>query len=151
MKKSLYISIVALSVVFLDQLTKYFVNYYLDPLDRIEIFSFLHLVNVRNTGAAFGMFKSFGNNFFIIVSSIAIVFMIWLLFSYRYSHFGLSLVLGGAIGNLIDRILCGKVIDFIDFSVGTFHWPAFNVADSSLTIGIVIVLISPVFRSRLRG
>jgi signal peptidase II len=63
-----------------------------------------------------------------------------------YSTFGLSLILSGAIGNFIDRILYGEVVDFIDFSIGKFHWPAFNVADSSLTIGIIIVFLTSLLK-----
>jgi len=123
----------------LDQLTKYLVSTYISPLDSIEILPFLHLVHIRNTGAAFGMFKNFGSSFFILLSIVAIIIVLSLLKKGTYSRFGLSLVLGGALGNLIDRIRFGKVVDFIDFSIGDFHWPAFNVADSSLTIGMSVI------------
>jgi len=103
-------------------------------------------VNIRNIGAAFGMFKGLGSSFFIGISLLAIIFVMWLLVTSKYSYFGLSLIFGGAIGNLIDRILYGKVVDFIDFSVGRFHWPAFNVADSALTIGIMIIFLTSLFR-----
>ncbi|NWF99279.1 MAG: signal peptidase II, partial [Nitrospirae bacterium] len=63
-----------------------------------------------------------------------------------YSLTGLSMILGGAIGNLIDRLINGKVVDFIDFSIGSFHWPAFNVADSALTVGIGIIIIKSIFK-----
>jgi signal peptidase II len=83
-----------------------------------------------------------GSTFFIIVSLIAMIFVVSLLIKKTYNTFGLSLVLGGAIGNLIDRIVYGNVVDFADFSVGTFHWPAFNVADSALTVGIFIIIVT---------
>jgi signal peptidase II len=101
---------------------------------------------VRNTGGAFGMFKSVGSTLFIAVSVMAIIFVIWLLIRTKEGYFGLSLILGGAIGNLIDRLRYGWVVDFIDFSVGKFHWPAFNVADSALTIGVIVVLLSSQLR-----
>ena len=142
MKRAENILLIVLSVIVLDQITKYLVISFLSPVDSIKIFPFLHLVSVRNIGAAFGMFKGLGNIFFIPVSIIAIIFVIWLLTKRSYNIFGLSFILGGAIGNFIDRMLYGKVVDFIDFSIGKFHWPAFNVADSSLTIGIIIVLFS---------
>jgi signal peptidase II len=63
-----------------------------------------------------------------------------------YNSVGLSLVLGGAIGNVIDRVLYGKVVDFIDFSIGRFHWPAFNVADSALTIGIIVIFLTSLLK-----
>jgi signal peptidase II len=103
-------------------------------------------VNVSNTGAAFGTFRNLGSNFFIMVSVAAILFVITLLMRRTYNTFGLSLVLGGAIGNLIDRLFYGMVVDFIDFFIGRFHWPAFNVADSALTIGITIILLTSLLK-----
>jgi signal peptidase II len=146
MKRAACIFFIVLTIVALDQITKYLIAGSLNPDDSIEIFPFLHIVNVRNIGAAFGSFKNLGSTFFIIISILAIAFVIYLLIKRIYNYFGLSLVLGGAIGNLIDRILYGKVIDFIDFSVGSFHWPAFNVADSSLTIGIIIIFLTSVLK-----
>ena len=126
-------------VVVLDQITKYLISSSLSPIDSIEIFPFLHIVHVWNTGSAFGMFKNLSSSFFILVSIAAIIIVIYLLKKSTYNRFGLSLILGGALGNLIDRVRFGKVFDFLDFAVGDFHWPAFNVADSSLTIGMSIV------------
>jgi signal peptidase II len=146
MRRFVYVTLIVLFVIALDQITKYLVTSYLTPSDSIEIFPFLHLVSVRNTGAAFGMFRNFGSVFFIGISVLAIIFVIWLLIRSNYSYFALSLVLGGAIGNLIDRILYGKVVDFIDFSIGNFHWYTFNVADSSLTIGIMVIFLISLFR-----
>jgi signal peptidase II len=146
MKRTAYVFFIVLIVVALDQITKYLIAVSLNPADSIEIFPFLHIVNVRNTGAAFGSFKNLGSSFFIILSVLAIAFVIYLLIKRTYNYSGLSLVLGGAIGNLIDRILYGKVIDFIDFSVGSFHWPAFNVADSALTIGIIVIILNSLFK-----
>ncbi len=146
MKKSKYVLLIVSSIIFLDQLTKYLVINYLNPFDAIEVFPFLHLVSVRNTGAAFGMFKGLGNTSFIAISVFAIIFVIWFLIRDMYNYFGLSLVLGGAAGNLIDRLLYGQVVDFIDFSIGRFHWPAFNVADSSLTIGIIIIFLQALLK-----
>jgi len=142
MKRALIISIIVLSVVALDQATKYLILTLIPVHDSIEIFPFLRIVHVRNIGAAFGMFKNLGSAFFVLLSFIAIGFILYLLAKRIYNSFGLSLILGGAIGNLIDRIAHGMVTDFIDFSVGAFHWPAFNVADSSLTIGIGIILLT---------
>jgi signal peptidase II len=123
MKRSKYVLLIVLSIILLDQVTKYLVISYLNPFDAIEVFPFLHLVSVRNTGAAFGMFKGLGNISFITISVFAIMFVLWFLIRDMYNYFGLY----------------GQVVDFIDFSIGKFHWPAFNVADSSLTIGIIII------------
>ncbi len=146
MRRSFSIVTIVLSVVVLDQVTKYLIMAHLPLFDSREIFPFLHIVHVRNTGAAFGMFKSLGSTFFIILSAVAIIFIVHLLAKRTYSSLGLSLILGGATGNLIDRLLYGKVVDFIDVSVGSYHWPAFNVADSSLTIGIAVILIKYFFK-----
>jgi len=146
MRRSVYILLIVLSIIAIDQITKYFVISYLTPFDSIEIFPFLHLVIVRNTGAAFGMFRNFGSTFFVGISVLAVIFIVYLLIKSSYNFIGLSLVLGGAIGNLIDRILYGKVVDFIDFSIGKFHWYTFNVADSSLTVGIIVIFLISLFR-----
>jgi signal peptidase II len=146
LKRAKHVLFIVFTIIALDQITKYLVISYMGPFDSVKLSPFLHLVNVRNTGAAFGMFKNFSSSFFIGISTGAIIFVIWLLFKNKYNLFGLSLVLGGAIGNLIDRMRYGKVIDFIDFSVGSFHWPAFNVADSCLTIGIIVIFLTSLFR-----
>src|SRR4030042_5275662 len=146
MRRSVYILLIVLSVIAIDQITKYLVISYLTPSDSIAIFPFLHLVIVRNTGAAFGMFRNFGSTFFVGISVLAVTFIVYLLIKSSYNFIGLSLVLGGAIGNLIDRILYGKVVDFIDFSIGKFHWYTFNVADSSLTVGIIVIFLISLFR-----
>lgn len=142
MKKIIYVFLTASLVVALDQITKHLIIVYVKPTDGIEIFPFLHIVSVRNIGAAFGILKNIGSSFFIGISIFALILVIWLLIRTKEGHFGLSLILGGAIGNLIDRLRYGWVVDFIDFSIGKFHWPAFNVADSALTIGVIVVLLS---------
>ena len=134
--------LISFIVVALDQITKYLALTYINPYDSFKILPFLHLVLVTNKGAAFGMFKHIGSSFFIAASVIAIIFVIYLLIRGKEDHLGLSLILGGAIGNLIDRILYGSVVDFIDLSIGKYHWPAFNVADSALSIGVTIILLN---------
>ncbi len=146
MKKYAYVLLITLSVIALDQITKYMIVTSFNAYDSIEIFPFLNIVSVRNTGAAFGMFRSLGSGFFIIISLAAIIFVVNLILRNAYNFIGLSLILGGAVGNLIDRLFYGKVVDFMDFSAGNFHWPAFNVADSALTIGIGIILITSLIK-----
>jgi len=138
-KEAFLISII---VVALDQITKYLALTYINPYDSFKILPFLHLVLVTNKGAAFGMFKHIGSSFFIAASVIAIIFVIYLLIRGKEDHLGLSLILGGAIGNLVDRILYGSVVDFIDLSIGKYHWPAFNIADSALSVGVTIILLN---------
>ena len=138
-KEAFLISFIAVA---LDQMTKYLAINYVNPYDSFKIFPFLHLVLVTNKGAAFGMFKNMGSSFFIAASVVAIIFVIYLLIRGKENHFGLSLILGGTIGNLIDRILYGRVVDFIDLSIGKHHWPAFNIADSALSVGVTIILLT---------
>ncbi|MGB9716037.1 MAG: signal peptidase II [Thermodesulfovibrionales bacterium] len=140
-KKYIYILFFASLVIALDQLTKYFIITYVKPFEYIEVLPFLHIVNVKNIGGAFGMFKGIGSAIFIFISVIAITFIIFLFIHSKEGYLGFSLIIGGAIGNLIDRLRYGWVVDFIDFSVGRFHWPAFNVADSALTIGVIVILL----------
>jgi len=138
--KKIYIFLIIL-VVITDQATKYLADKLISPFRPIEILPFFHLVNVRNTGTAFGMFRNLGNNIFIIISLAAVVIIFFMLIKGREDRLSLSLILGGAIGNLTDRLSRGSVVDFIDVFVGRFHWPAFNVADSALTIGIGLIFI----------
>ncbi|MHB1141377.1 MAG: signal peptidase II [Sulfuricaulis sp.] len=139
--------IVAAIIVF-DQLTKFAATNYLTQHGEIQLAPFLNLVLVHNTGAAFGFLSGAGgwqNVFFIIVALAASIFILWmyrrLSVSDKLLAIALMLVLGGALGNLIDRLIHGYVIDFIDVYYGTWHWPAFNVADSAITIGAVLLVI----------
>ena len=129
--------LVSLLVVCLDQFFKILI------LKDIISLSF-----GKNTGAAFGIFKGFNMEliwFSIIVIGV-ILFMLEKI-EEKYVIFT-ALLLGGIVGNLIDRIMFGKVIDFIDFYVGTWHWPAFNVADSALTVGIILFIISTLTQTK---
>ena len=129
-------------VVLLDQITKYLARTRIHPLESIELLPVLNLVSVRNQGAAFGMFSSLGNNFFIVISVAAVLFMLWVIVTAKEDYRVFSLLAGGAIGNLIDRATLGYVVDFIDVSVSGHHWPAFNVADSALSLGIVFLMLN---------
>lgn len=135
----------ALFITLLDQVTKgYFIQFYQYGESRELIPGFFNFTLVYNTGGAFGLFAQ-STKIFIALSVVTVVF---LLFFYRkYSSknqwivWPLGLVLGGAIGNLIDRIRLGHVIDFLDFYIGQWHWPAFNVADSAICVGLVILAL----------
>ena len=126
----------------LDQVTKYLVVRDIGSHRVIEVFPFFNLVHVLNRGAAFGSFQGLGNPFFIAVSFVAIGVVIFLMAAGRENPLGLSMILGGAAGNLIDRLRFGCVIDFLDVHAGIFHFPTFNVADSFLSIGIVVMVAS---------
>lgn len=135
----------AFSVVMLDRITKAFFSNLLSIGEFFPIIrNVIHITLVHNTGIAFGLFKNQGI-VFIVIPVIAVVLLIFNIYYYRQNGEALSrtyivafsLILGGAIGNLIDRIFYGYVIDFIDFQI----WPVFNIADSAITIGAVIVAI----------
>lgn len=133
--------LIALFVFILDQLTKYLIKSYVSPYEIIRVLPFFNIVYVENIGSAFGMFKSLGNIFFIVVAALAMIFVTVLIIKDRDNRLSFSLILGGAAGNLTDRIIHGYVIDFLDVYVGRYHWPAFNVADSALTIGVLLLAI----------
>lgn len=131
---------IASSVFVLDQVTKYLVKNHVSPYDVIRVLPFFNIVYAENVGSAFGMFKGLGNAFFIAIAAAAIVAVTVLIIRDRANALGFSLVLGGAAGNLTDRVVYGYVIDFLDVYAGRFHWPAFNVADSALSMGIALMI-----------
>lgn len=133
--------LISLVVIIVDQITKHLVRIMIKPFEVINLLPFLQIVHIRNEGAAFGLFRVFGNITFIIISVVAIITVLYLLIKDEKDRIPLSLILGGATGNLIDRIIYGNVTDFIDLYAGRFHWPAFNIADSALTIGISLMFI----------
>ena len=138
-----------------DQATKFLVCASLDPADSLPLIpSVLHLTYVQNTGAAFGLWRGYGG-VFVLVSVIIAAWVLMELLQRRDRRWpiplGLSLILGGALGNLIDRVRVGYVIDFLDVRV----WPVFNVADSAISVGVGLLLLSQtVFwrrRSRIKS
>jgi len=140
--------LVAIVVFILDQVTKYLIKSYVGPFEVIRIFSFLNIIYAENTSSAFGLFKSLGNSFFVIVAIVAMVTVSVLIVKDKANRLVFSFILGGALGNVADRIIHGYVVDFLDFYVGNYHWPAFNVADSFLTIGIALLVIKTVFYAK---
>ncbi len=144
LKKGIFITLISSLVAVSDYLTKKIIVARVLPFEHIDVLPFLRIVHVQNKGAAFGTFVSLGNHIFIFISVIAIILIIVYLSKTqkRLELFSLSLILGGAAGNLIDRIRIGGVVDFIDVFAGKWHWPAFNLADSALTTGIALFLLS---------
>jgi signal peptidase II len=135
-------------VVGLDQLTKQMVDRSMELYESIGLLPFFQLTYLRNQGAAFSFLSQAGGWqrwFFIGLAAIASgAICYWLSRlgkNQRWEAAAWALVLGGALGNLIDRILYGYVIDFLDVFYGEWHWPAFNVADSAITIGVAMLLI----------
>jgi signal peptidase II len=142
-KWALFLSILVVGVV-LDQITKFMVVRTLSLGEQIPVIEgFFNLVFIYNRGAAFGLFANlspkFAWIFFIITTSLVlgvVAYLWWRLpDDQTLAVVGFSLIFTGAVGNLIDRIRLGQVIDFLDFHIGRYHWPAFNVADSLVCIG----------------
>ena len=144
LNKKTIIALISSLVILSDYITKKIIVKKVMFYEHIDVLPFLRIVHIENKGAAFGMFSNLGNHVFIIISLMAIFFIIMYLLKIPkgLELYSLSLILGGAIGNLLDRLKTGKVIDFIDVYVNHWHWPAFNVADSALTVGIVMFIWS---------
>ena len=139
---------IAVAVLLLDQATKLIALAKLALHESVALAPFLNLTLVYNKGAAFGFLSSasgWQNLFFIGVALVACVVILYLLRRLgdndRLLAVALMLVLGGAIGNLLDRLLYGHVVDFVDVYFRGWHWPAFNVADSAITIGAVLIAL----------
>ena len=137
--------------VALDQASKLAIDASMQLYQSIELIPFFNLTYVRNTGAAFSFLSEAGGwqrwFFAILASIISIVLAVWLAKLKKHEILmaaSLSLILGGAIGNLIDRVLYGYVIDFLDVYYQSWHWPAFNVADSAITVGVILMLLESV-------
>jgi signal peptidase II len=145
-------------VLVLDQATKVLVDKTMTLHQSIEIVpNFAHLTYLRNTGAAFGFLAGARSSlrivFFALISLVAIGCIVYLIRGLRPQQktllASLSLILGGAIGNLIDRLRLGEVIDFIDLHWYDIHWPAFNVADSAISIGVALLFIQMLHKGSL--
>jgi signal peptidase II len=144
----------ALAVLAVDRATKYAVELLTEEgFQRVLIPQFAALVHSRNTGMAFGLFAGSDTRWLtaalLLVSFAVVMVLAWLLFAGRVAttltQAGLALLAGGAAGNLLDRLLHGAVTDFLELHAGSYYWPAFNVADSAITAGAVLMLIE-IFR-----
>jgi len=153
-RKSKIIIPVALAVYIADRLTKLVImdNFGLDQSMPV-IKGFFDITYVRNPGAAFSVFSSMPDSlrlpFFLALTLAAIAMLVFFVRQTRPEHtvtlVALAMILGGAAGNLTDRLLYGSVVDFICWSVGRYHWPAFNIADSGITVGCVLLGIEVFF------
>lgn len=157
-KKYFTVAFIASLVICLDQVTKYLICKMVPLYSRIEVLSgCLDIIHIRNPGIAFGLLKSFGSQYktlaLCLVGTVALFLLFFLVSQLKKEHklqtFSLSLILGGAIGNLIDRVRLGEVVDFIDAHWNNiYHWPAFNVADAGISVGIILMLYDEIFRKR---
>ena len=144
----------SLIVLILDQFTKVLVMGYYREGDSTVVASFLNVVRAHNTGAAFSFLNGAGGWqrwMFTGIGVAAALFILWMLRSHaaqKLFAFALACILGGAIGNVIDRLWHGYVVDFLDFHYASLHFPAFNVADSAITIGAACLILDELIRVR---
>jgi signal peptidase II len=147
--------VVLLLVVGVDQVSKQLILAHVGLHENITIIpGFFDIVHVKNPGAAFGLFAqqapAIRNAVLISASFIAIGIILYLFHhspaTYPVLSAGFALILGGAVGNLIDRVRWGEVVDFLDIYIGPYHWPAFNVADSAISVGMAIFVYYVIFR-----
>ena len=142
----------ALILLIADQFTKVLILGYYRLGDATTITSFFNIVRVHNTGAAFSFLASAGGWqrwFFTTIGVAAALFIVWMLKSHpgqKLFSFALACILGGAVGNVIDRTLHGYVVDFLDFHYAGWHFPAFNIADAGISIGAVCLILDELLR-----
>ncbi|MFA4915851.1 MAG: signal peptidase II [Syntrophales bacterium] len=147
-KKYLFFFVTTVPIILLDQITKAYISSTM-PLHEsfVVIEGFFNITYIRNPGAAFGFLRcaspAFRHIFFLSAGTIALLLILYYIRKSRELPltFALSLILSGAVGNLIDRVRFGDVVDFLDVYIGTYHWPAFNVADSAISIGATILIL----------
>ena len=145
---------IALVIVLVDQFTKLLIVGSMQLGDSTPVTAFFNIVRAHNSGAAFSFLadaSGWQRWFFTGLGSVAAVFIVWLLRSHagqKLFCFAISCVLGGAVGNVIDRVLYGYVVDFLDFHWMAMHFPAFNVADSAITLGASCLILDEVLRVR---
>ena len=151
-KKNISIIIISFLIIFFDQLTKILVIKNFQLYESLSILPFFNLTFVVNYGFAFGFLNNPSLNQIIVILVIfsIIAYFLYLLIKTQdqFFRFSLILVISGAIGNFIDRILYGFVIDFIDIYLGSYHWPAFNLADSSITLGFILIMFNILFLNK---
>ena len=145
--KILFVSVL---LVFADQVSKILVRTNMSLYESIPVIAnFFNLTYVTNDGMAFGINFPFGIYIFSTISLIFTVFLFWYLWTIKEEGIvirtGVALIIAGAVGNLIDRIFLGSVVDFLDFMIGNYHWYVFNFADSYVTIGMGFILYDSFF------
>ncbi len=142
------------TVILADQISKYAIKLNFALYEQfIVIENFFNITHILNPGGAFGFFANqsleIRKFIFLFMSSIVALFVLWFYKKcakeFIFLSYGLALIFGGAIGNLIDRFRYGKVVDFLDFYIGTAHWPAFNIADSGISVGMGILVYHILF------
>lgn len=154
--KYIIFSITSTVIILLDQFSKVYIHSIMSLHESVPVIEgFFNVTYVKNPGAAFGFLSNaspaFRSFFLVAVTFIAILLILYFISKSKakevFLTFSLSLILGGAVGNLIDRVRVGEVTDFLDFYVASYHWPAFNIADSAISVGAIILLIE-IFKRR---
>lgn len=145
------VELITLIIVILDQLTKQFVKVYLPSGTRVPVIDgFFYLEQTRNRGAAWGFLHGheWGIYFLTGISILAVIGLYWITRKTKpgWIRLALSFIVGGALGNLIDRIFLGEVVDFLAFYFGSYSFPYFNIADSFITIGAVLMFALAIFK-----
>ncbi|MAP71117.1 MAG: signal peptidase II [Candidatus Marinimicrobia bacterium] len=140
-------------LVLTDQLSKFVIRKTMLLYESIPVIpDFFHLTYVTNDGMAFGINFPFGIYIFSTISIIFTIFLFWYLWSIKDQgiiiRIGVGLIIAGAIGNLIDRVFLGEVVDFLDFMIGNYHWYVFNLADSYVTVGMGFILYDSLILER---
>ncbi len=150
MKKKLTILIsIFLPILFVDQYLKYLTDNHIALFHKITVIRYyFNIVHVDNAGIAFGLMNSYSSLIIIILTALIIIFVTFILFRLKVNSglfiVSLSLVIAGAFSNLLSRVLQGYVVDFLDFHLYNYHWPSFNIADSSVVVGTILFFISVV-------
>jgi signal peptidase II len=139
--------VIGAAVLVADLITKQvMLGWIFDPPRRVEVLPFLNFAPVWNPGISFGMLADAGGVMPMLLTGLAFAVAAWMLWKAplfkRFEAFGAGLIAGGAVGNALDRIRFGKVVDFIDVYVQTWHWPAFNIADAAITVGAFLWIVS---------
>ena len=142
----MFLIIIIVAIIALDQWSKWAVKTSFNLYQSKPVIQdLLHFTYVTNDGMAFGLSFPGGKHVLLIMTILLTGFIVGFLWKEKNGHplikYGLALILSGAIGNLIDRMLYGKVVDFLDLMIGNFHWYIFNIADSSVTIGMILFII----------
>ena len=146
----MFLIIIIVAIIALDQWSKWAIKTSFNLYQSKPVIQdLLHFTYVTNDGMAFGLSFPGGKHVLLIMTILLTGFIVGFLWKEKNGHplikYGLALILSGAIGNLIDRLLYGKVVDFLDLMIGNFHWYIFNVADSSVTIGMILFIIHSVY------
>lgn len=146
----MFLIIIIVAIIALDQWSKWAIKTSFNLYQSKPVIQdLLHFTYVTNDGMAFGLSFPGGKHVLLIMTIILTGFIVGFLWKEKNGHplikYGLALILGGAIGNLIDRLLYGKVVDFLDLMIGNFHWYIFNIADSSVTIGMILFIIHSIY------